>query len=267
MFKDFTFVGFLFLLIGLFSSVSSAQTVLSAGSQSQVDQPFVFIARDAKTYAQLQNLVEGLPAVSTVDFRRNAVVAGFAGTRPTGGWTVEIKKSGNRFGVVIQPPAKGSMVIQVITTPFKVSLVPVDEEAGLLLTLAPAIINQMQVFRVNKGDFEFTGGIAGICRKFKADGTIRLLTFGEYSTIWFDLKGKGTEKKRKLSDIASGTLKIGKFELPRLDAGSFVELPRPPFEVIGTLKSKVLSLNFNSLPTNLADGFEGKGKLEAIRLK
>jgi hypothetical protein len=125
----------------------------------------------------------------------------------------------------------------------------------------------MQVFRVKKGDFEFTGGIAGIRRKFKADGTIRLLTLGEYSTVWFDLKGTGAEKKRKLSEIASGTLKNGKFELPRLEAGSFVELPRPPFSVTGTLKSKVLSLNFDSLPTNFADGFEGKGKLEAVRAR
>lgn len=267
MIKSFKLLVFLFLLIGVFSSISSAQTVLSSGSHSQIDQPFFFVARDAKTYAQLQNLIEDLPSVSTIDFSKTAVIAGFAGTRPTGGWTVEIKRSGDRFSVVIQPPAKDMMVTQVITTPYQVSLVPVDSDKSLQLNLPPDIINKMQVFQVSKGNFEFTGGFAGIRKRFKADGTIRLITFGDYVSLRFDLKGTGTEIKRRLFGMTSGTLKTEKVELLWLDAGTFSEMPRPPFAVTGTLKNKVLSLKFEPLPTNTADGFEGKGKLHAIRIK
>ncbi|NJM52836.1 MAG: hypothetical protein HC846_05245 [Blastocatellia bacterium] len=94
-----------------------------------------------------------------------------------------------------------------------------------------------------------------------------MLTFGEYTTILFNLKGKGAEAKRRLSEIASGTLKNGNIELMRLDAGSFVENPHPPFGVKGTLKDKNLSLNFESLPTTFADGFDGRGSLEAVKVK
>ncbi len=264
--KSFKLFVFLFLLIGVFSTVSNAQTTLKEGFNSKVDTPFIFVARDAKTYAQLQNLVEGLPSVSTIDFKQNAVVAGFAGTKPTGGFGVEIRKSGERVGIFIQAPRKDMMVTQVITTPFKVSLVPVEEDKALPLNLASAFINKMQVFRLNKGNFEFSGGFAFKRKKFKADGTIRLLTFGDYVSVWFDLKGKGAERKRRLSEMASGVLKKGKIELARLDAGSFSDSPRPPFEVKGTLKSKILSLNFEPLPTNVADGYAGKGSLEAIRM-
>ncbi len=241
--------------------------VLAEGFNSKVDAPFVFVARDAKTYARLQNLVEGLPSASTIDFKQSAVVAGFAGTKSTGGWTLEIRKSGERIGVFIQAPRQDMMVTQALTTPFKVSLVPIEEDKAVSLNLAPDFIKKMRVFRLNQGDFEFSGGFAFKRKQFKAAGTIRLITFGDEATFWFDLKGQGAEQKRRLSEMASGTLKNGKIELARLDAGSFSDRPRPPFEVEGTLKSKVLSLSFEPLPTNVADGYAGKGSLAAIRMK
>lgn len=241
--------------------------VLVKGAHSKIETPFVFVARDEKTYAQLQNLVEGLPNASTVDFSANAVIAAFAGEKSTGGWTVEIKKTANGFGVVVQSPGKGMMVTQVITNPFNVSQVPITSDKSLSLDLPINFNSKIQSFQVSKGDFEYTGGIAGRRKQFKADGTIRLLTSDDYATVWFDLKGKGADKTRKISAIASGTLKNGNLEIERLDAGNFVEMPHPPFSVKGMLKDKNLSLNFEPLPTNVADGYEGHGSLEAIGIK
>lgn len=240
--------------------------VLAEGSQSKVDSPFVFVARDEKTYLQLQNLVEGLPASSTIDFKKNAVVAGFAGEKPTGGWTVEIRKVGKKVLIDQQSPRKDMMVTQVITTPFKVSLIPVDENESLSLEFTASYAKNKKTFQLKKGNFEYTGGIAGIRKKFQATGTIQMLTFGDYVTMLFDLKGKG--QKLNLSEISSGTLKDGSIDISRLDSGSFVQFPRPPFSVKGTLKNKILSLKFESQQeTNFADGFVGKGSLEAIQIK
>lgn len=288
MIKNFGFLGFIVLLFSFGAGVAFGQKkivhpikpkdfdglgitqdfkILAEGFDSRVDANFVFVARDEITYARLQNLVEGLPSPATIDFKGNAVVAGFAGTRPTGGWTIEIRKSGERIGVFIQAPRKDMMVTQVITRPFKVSLIPLDEDEALPLDPAPDFISKMRVFKLYKGDFEFSGGFAFKRKQFKATGTIRLITFGGDATFWFDLKGRGPEQKRRLFEMASGTLKNGKIELARLDPGSFSERPRPPFEVEGTLKSKGLSLSFEPLATNVADGFAGKGSLTAIRMR
>jgi hypothetical protein len=241
--------------------------LLAQGFNSKVDQPFVFVARDAETYQQLQNLVEDLPSASTIDFNQNSVVAGFAGTRPTGGWTVEIRKSAEKVGVFIQPPGKGMMVTQMITTPFKVSLVPVEEGRALSLNPGAAFLDKAQNFLLKKGNFEFTGGFAGGRKTFKADGTIKLMTFGDFATVWFNLKSMGKKEKRYLSDIVSGTLKKENLKLERVDAGTFADRPRPPFAVMGNLRGKVLALSFEPLPSNVSDGYQGRGSLEAIRIK
>lgn len=242
--------------------------VLAEGSQSNVDKPFVFVARDEKSYAQLQKLVEGLPSYSTIDFKKNAVVAGFAGERPTGGWTVEIRKVGKKVLIDLQSPRKDMMVTQVITTTYKVSLIPVNENESLSLNFTESYAKDKKTFQLKKGDFEYTGGIAGIRKKIQATGTVQMLTFGDYVTMFFDLKGKGKDQKLKLSEISSGTLNEGSIDISRLDSGTFVQFPRPPFFVQGTLKNKNLSLKFESQEeTKYADGFTGKGSLDAIQVK
>lgn len=251
--KDFDGLGF-----------SKDIKTLVKGAHSKVDKPFVFVVRDAKTYAELQKLVEGLPEVSSIDFTKSAVVAGFAGEKPTGGFTVEVKKTNNGYGIAIISPGKEMMVTQEITTPFNVSVVPLVPLKDLLVDFAN---DKLQTFQVNKADFEFTGGIAGRRTQFKAGGTIKILTFGDYVSLWFDLKGKGIAQKRHLLTTASGVLKNGNFIIEIVAPGSFVEMPRTPFLAQGILKEKSLSLNFEPTPTNVADGYEGRGSLEAIKTR
>ena len=247
--------------------VSSNLKVLAQGNQSNVEKPFIFIARDAATYAELQKMAEGLPDVKEIDFSTNAVVAGFAGMKSTGGFSVEIQNIQNKITVSVNKPAKGMMTSQIITTPYKVVLVPVSENLGVPLSLSTDFTTNVETYQVSTGNFGFSGGFAGRQKNFTADGTIQILAYENWATFMFDLNGKGTDAKRKLAETASGTIKDGKISLARLDAGSFADNPHPPFLVAGNLINSKLTLTFEPLPTNVADGYEGRGTLEAISEK
>ena len=66
--------------------------------------------------------------------------------------------------------------------------------------------------------------------------------------------------------MVSGVMKDGGVEFARLDAGTFSEMPHPALKVMGTADNKKLVLTFEPLPTNTADGFAARGKLEAARI-
>jgi len=241
--------------------------VLVEGSQSKVDTPFIFIARDAETYALIRSLAEGLPESSLIDFSKMAVVAAFAGTRNTGGWSVAVRQAADKTIIDLNAPPKGSMTTQMITYPFQVRAVPVGVDQALNIEAATAWTSQIKTYRVTKGSFESTGGIAGQSKKFNFEGTIGILTFGDHLTYLFNLSGKGTASQRKLTEMTSGIMKNSGLEFARLDAGNFSEIPHPPLKITGTATDKKLTLNLDSLPPTVADGFIGKGKLEASRNK
>lgn len=242
--------------------------VLIEGQFSKVETPFVFVARDGETYALIRSMVESLPASSTIDFTKTAVVAAFAGERNTGGWTVAIRPiPADKTIVDINAPRKGGMTAQVISTPFQVVLVPVSEIQPLALELTPTWTNRMKTYRVSKGDFEFSGGIRGMTKKFAAEGTIDVLTYGDHVTYNFNLSGKGNDRAMKLSEMASGVVTGGRVEIARLDAGTFAEIPHPPLKVSGTATEQKLTLAFEPHPPVIADGFLARGKLEAVKIK
>jgi len=240
---------------------------ISEGAYSKVETPFVFVANSAETYAQLQDMVENFPSVSDIDFEKTAAVAAFAGTKSTGGFSVNIKNVFNKIVLEVVAPPKGAMLTQALTTPYKVVLVPIMQEKNLLLEVSADWKNTIQTYRITKGEFESSGGFAGRLEKFDAEGTIGILSFGKYATMIFNLSGNGTQKKRKLSETASGIFTEGKIELTQLDAGSFSEGPKPPLKVIGTFTKDKLSLTFEPLPTRVRDGFEVRGKIEAVIIK
>lgn len=239
--------------------------VLSEGSQSNVEKPFIFVARDAETYAQLQNIVQDLPAANTVDFDSTAVVAAFAGTKPTGGYGVKITKTSQTNMIDLISPPKGAMVTQMITQPFKIVLIPIDKNTALPLDSGAIWANAMENYRVTGGNFEYAGGIAGRRANFAANGGVSIWTYGDYATIFLNLRGMKNQKNRRLMEYASGTIKNGKLEFSRLDAGSFVANPRPAFSVSGTISGKNLFLNFKSQKTGFADGYAGSGKIGAVK--
>jgi len=241
--------------------------VLADGFHSKVEQPFVFVARSKETYAQLQNLVENLPSASEIDFSKSAVVAAFAGTKNSGGYSVSIKNSAGKVLIEMINPPKDAMVTQVITTPFNVALIPLEENNSVNLELSANWKNAMQTYKIASGTFEYSGGIAGMRKEFGAEGAISILSFGNYATLVFNLAGKGANKNMKLADTASGSVKGGKIELARLNAGNFSENPKPPLKVSGTMTNGKLSLAFEPFPSRVADGFQARGKIEAVKTK
>lgn len=241
--------------------------ILAEGAYSKIEQPFVFTARSNETYAELQNLAENLPSVLEIDFSKTAVVAAFAGMKNTGGYSVAIKNSAGKISIATLNPPKDAMTTQAITAPYKVALVPLEENNLLNLELSANWTNAMQTFKITSGTFEYSGGFAGMRKEFGVEGTIGVLGFGDYATLVFNLSGKGAEKTRKLSETASGLLKGGKIDLASLDAGSFSENPKPPLKVSGTIASDKLSLVFEPLPSSVADGFQARGKIEAAKIK
>lgn len=240
---------------------------IDEGTNSKIETPFIFAARSAETYAQLQSFAENLPPASQFDFNKSAIVAAFAGTKNTGGYSVEIKKSADKITVELIAPPKDAMTTQALTTPYQIVLIPIQEDNDLVLDIAENWQKAAETYKVASGEFEYSGGITGLVKKFKAEGTIKILRSGDNITLIFNLSGKDTEKARRLNAAASGKIKDGKIDVPRLDAGSFAENPKPPVKVSGTLANNKLNLTFEPLPTNVADGFQVQGKVEANKTK
>lgn len=240
---------------------------LAEGSYGKAEQPFLFVARDAETYAQLKNLINNLPPASEIDFRQQAVIAAFAGTKNTGGYAVEIKKSGEKVSISVNSPPPGAIVTEALTAPYKIAVVSLEAGNSLNLDVSENWKKAAQTYRLSSGDFEYSGGFAGRRKTFTADGTVEIYQMGELVTLDFDLAGKGADKAMRLTDTASGVLKSGRLELARLEAGSFSEGPKPPLKVSGAVAGDKLSLNFEPLPSMVADGFQARGKLEAMKSK
>ncbi len=241
--------------------------ILAQGSFGKMEQPFLFVARDPETYARLKNLVEDLPPASEIDFANQAVVAAFAGTKNTGGYSVEIKNAGGKISISVISPPPDAMVTEALTMPYKIVAVPVEAENPVNLEVSEDWKKTAQIYKVSSSAFEYSGGIAGRKKSFKAEGAIEVYRFGDLVTLRFNLSGTGAEKNMKLTETASGVLSGNKLELLRLNAGSFSEGPKPPLNVSGTIANDKLILTFEPLPTNVADGFQTRGKLEAVRDK
>lgn len=240
---------------------------IDEGANSKIETPFIFVVRSTETYAQLQSLAANLPLKSRFNFNESAIVAVFAGTKNTGGYSVEIKKSSDKIEVGLIEPPKDSITTQALTTPYKIVLIPIEAEDNLVLEMAGNWQNTAQNYKITSGEFEYSGGIDGRVKKLSAEGTIKILSYGDYVTLIFNLTGKDTEKARKLIATASGKITDGNIDVPRLDAGSFSENPKPPVKVFGTMENNKLKLTFEPLPTNIADGFQLRGKIEADKIK
>ncbi len=241
---------------------------LAEGADASVTTPFVFVARTPDAFALLQKLVKNLSS-ETIDFNRTAVVAAFAGTKNTGGYSVDVKENAGKISVKLVAPPKDAMVTQIITSPYKVALVQVEQENSLNLDLPANFSSQMKNYRLTSGEFEFSGGFTGMQKKFAAQGTIGVFSFGEYVTLIFNLTGKAGENKRRLFETVSGVMQGEKINLGRIEAGDFFDRPHPFLVANGTFSGNKLSLLFAPGKRDYVvnDGYTGGGKLEAVKIK
>ena len=243
---------------------------LAAGGQGTISESFLFVARDAETYATLRRLHEALPEHGAGFFKTNAVVAAFLGQRRSGGYSVGVTRTNaGALRIAENAPAKGAMVTMALTAPFKIVSVAANEEKPLALELDATWQEALRPYRVNAGEFTRMGGFAGREEKSSLAGDLRIMRHGQFATLFFNLKGKGAEGERALTDAATGTLSPeGNFSLARLDAGSFVPPPSYPLRASGKFtdnESKLL-LTFEVMQAKVNDGYGGKGRLEATAI-
>lgn len=247
----------------------SGVRVLAEGEQSRVDDAFVAVARDAETYTALRELAGQLPELNADFFKTNAVIAAFLGQRRTGGYSVQIERTGNTsVRVASASPAADAMLAQVMTAPFKVvSVATGDGKEPLTVELDETWKMETRPYRVTTGEFIVAGSSGGREEKLRLEGDIRILHYGELATFAFDLKGVDGMKSRALKGVATGVVQTGgRVSLAHVDAGSLVDSARIPLRATGKFinNEDSFSLVFESLPPDIADGFSGKGKLEAV---
>ena len=242
--------------------------VMAEGFHSSItDHPFVAVIRDEETYSALVNIEPSLPGLAGDFFQSHVVIAAFLGQRNTGGYSVEITRhSTGRLLIGDKVPGKGVMVPQMITSPFKVVSVSVTGIPPLdQVGFSPVFVSAMRVYQ-GRGKFEMTGGIAGVHEEFPLQGGVQVMREAGLATFWFTMPGLGTARNRSFHEVATGLVQAsGRLVINRMSADLLVNQPNPGLKAIGafTEGESKLSLSFVSLPTMIADGYSGRGNIEA----
>ena len=257
---------------------TKALKFLAEGFHSAITHPFIAVIRDAVTYGELMKLDNTLPKLDAEFFKSNAVIAAYLGTRNTGGYSVDIKW-GTALSVGRTPakpfayieekaPAKDVMVPQMITSPFKVVSLEVNPTDNIMVASDSAWQQTRRRYRVTSGTFKMSGGFAGTTEQFGLTGNLRVLVReGNLATFFISVFNSDSAKKpRSLDDFTTGVIDTdGHLTINKLTAGSLVDTPNSGLKVSGAFSSggSKISLIFNSLPSMVADGYQGEGTLEA----
>jgi PrcB C-terminal len=241
--------------------------VLREGSYNLVAEPFVAVARDAETYQELRRLDDNLPILKEDEFKRIAVVAAFLGERRTGGYGIEMTRAPEGdVRIREKTPPRDAMLTQALTRPYKIVSVPIQDEARLKVEVGEAWRAAMRPYNVASGEFTMTGGFAGRKETMRLEGTLTVMRHERLATIFFNLQGTGGSKARELKETATGIVQAsGALRLARFNAGSLVEPPANLLAAKGELTNNEsnLTLSFDSLPSNINDGYQGTGRLSA----
>ncbi|MEO6394209.1 MAG: protease complex subunit PrcB family protein [Pyrinomonadaceae bacterium] len=239
--------------------------VVVEGQRAGFEKPFVAVAYDRDTYESFRKLSTQVPDVPDDTFKTRAVIAVFLGQRPTGGYGVKIAPAAGRgYSVTETKPAPHSMVAQVLSSPFKVVSVPRTEGQPLSIQFGPSLTAGAAKYRLTTGEFTDTGGIAGRQIKSRLAGTIQVMQHDSWITFLFDLNTTGIKSTGAMKTVATGmSFMDGKFVLAQVDPGTLIERPYTALSAEGTMANGNLSVNFESLPPMVADGFQGKGSLGA----
>jgi hypothetical protein len=109
--------------------VNGASSQSLSGFYSGIRAPRQQVVRSAREWAALWREHAPDRQAPLVDFRRNHVVAVFAGTKPTGGFEVligEIRRGERRatVNVTLIKPGRGTVTTLALTQPFAMRIVP-----------------------------------------------------------------------------------------------------------------------------------------------
>lgn len=241
---------------------------LAAGANATLRQPFVLVARDAETYAALRTLAAGLPAQRADFFKTHAVVAAFLGQRNTGGYSVEMRRTGRtQLSIAEHAPPKDAMVTMALTAPFRVVALPLDIDDALSLTLAAAWQKNVRPYKITEGELVVFGGFAGRSNRSRLAGTLGVMRAGEWATLLCDVRSVGGERERRMLDAATGRVEAGgRITLKRLDAFALSGATESPLRADGAFTDgeQNLTLSFESVPNpQVADNFAARGSFSA----
>ena len=240
--------------------------VLAEGFHSKVTKPFVAVVRDTETYAALTKLDGNLPKLDADFFKENTAVAVFLGERNTGGYSVEIRANAIEILVLEKKPGKGVMVPQMITSPFQIVALKGVINSAVRLTPDETWLQATTFYRVTNGRFSMAGGFAGTSEAFGLQGPIGVMRAGKLATFWFRIVGSETKKRRLLMECATGLIDHeNNVRINRMSADSLVDPPNSGLSGTATfsVEGGKLSVNLLSRPGFIADGYEGRGTIEA----
>lgn len=103
--------------------------VIAQGQQSEVQEPRQVVVTSREAWAALWQQHGAQLPVPAVDFTRESIVAVFLGTRPSGGYGVDIVAVRTGAAPVVEyrerRPGPDMMTTQALTFPFSIVAVPV----------------------------------------------------------------------------------------------------------------------------------------------
>ena len=102
---------------------------IEKGMDSQIDRSQQRTARSAEEWATLWNQHAGERPRPSVDFVREMVVGVFLGSRPTGGFSIEVVGAREEGGALVVQyretrPPPGSVAAQILTSPYHLVTLP-----------------------------------------------------------------------------------------------------------------------------------------------
>lgn len=245
-------------------NVAMNYRVLYQSTQCGMQNPFIFVARDAKTFSKMpMKSSENIKLPSNIDFSKEAVVAVFAGTKPTSGYDVEISSSGSVVSVKMKNPPKDAIVLEVLTSPCKIVAVQVPEDKTFRVEASPEW--KMTEYKISQGKISYSGGFAPREKTYDVEGRIFAIESEGFLTLTLALNAKN-DANIKIHETVSGTIENGKVFLERIDPNNFSEKPCPVMKASGTFSQEKIYLKLEPNPTVVVnDGFTAEGYLEATR--
>ncbi len=238
---------------------------LAESSHSAITDPFVAVIRDPETFEKIRKLDASLPKLEADFFRLNTVIAAFLGTRNTSGYSVAISRSANgEIRVAEKAPPKDAMTAQVITSPYKLVSFAPEGTTAVTLSLGETFQQRAQLYRINSGSFQLSGGFTGRKESFQLSGKLQLTRLGDLITIGFAVVSGGGQRERSLRDSATGMIKDGQIVINRMSHGSLLDPPSGDVQVKGKfLEKNQLKLELSSKLMNVPESYGGGGTILA----
>jgi hypothetical protein len=117
------------LVVAIAQSAAPPVTTVGQGAYSGINDASELVVRSPTEWDALWKAHAGLKPIPAVDFSQELIAAVFLGTRPSGGFGVEILGTRREAAALVieyreRAPAAGDIVTQALTSPFHIVKVP-----------------------------------------------------------------------------------------------------------------------------------------------